>query len=155
MDNKTIRHFGTNALNELVEELRDRIIKKIDNVEKSIPKKLTDLENDLNLDNTITWDDIQNKPFEDADSILKNLDETFIPDTIQRTSSVLTQANQNSLDNSYSPTVDSDLVTKEYVDSLASSELEALALVTEMGFVEPAVNNEFIFTDANGAIYTM
>ena len=90
-----------------------------------------------------------------AEPLHKLMDEQYIPETIQRTSSVLTQANQNSLDNSYSPTVDSDLVTKGYVDLLASSELEALALVTEMGFVEPAVNNEFIFTDENGAIYTI
>lgn len=88
---------------------------------------------------------------------LKQLDEKYIPDTITRTSNILLQANKNSFDNLYSPVVNSDLATKEYVDLMlqAPSEMEALALVTEIGFVEPAINNGNIFVDENGAIYTI
>lgn len=86
---------------------------------------------------------------------IATLDEQFIPDTIQRTFSVLTQANTNSLDNSYSPVVDSDLATKGYVDSFAPTEIDAMALLMETGFIDsPVTDNGYIFTDENGAIYT-
>ena len=50
------------------------------------------------------------------------------------------------------------LATEEYVDSVMPSfpsEMEALALVTEIGFVEPVTNNGYVLTDENGAIYTI
>lgn len=46
MDNKTIRHFGKNTLNEFVEEVKERIISKIEKIEKTIPTKVSQLEND-------------------------------------------------------------------------------------------------------------
>ena len=46
MDNKTIRHFGKNTLNEFVEEVKERIISKIEKIEKAIPTKISQLEND-------------------------------------------------------------------------------------------------------------
>ena len=51
-----------------------------------------------------------------ANTEINPIDEKYIPDTIQRTSSVLTQANTNSASGSYSPTEDTDLTTKGYVD---------------------------------------
>ena len=54
----------------------------------------------------------------------------------------------------YTPTSDYNPATKLYVDSLIPSDVDALALVTEVGFVEPAANNGYILTDAKGTIYT-
>ena len=55
MDNKIIKHFGKNTLEEFVEELRDRIIKKITQLEEDLPTKLTDLENDLGVRRESVW----------------------------------------------------------------------------------------------------
>lgn len=81
------------------------------------------------------------------DIIDGQLDEKIIPDSIVRTSDVLSTANQNSLDISYSPTADSDLVTKEYVDYIVPSEEEVLVMLAENGVVD-------IATDMNGDIFT-
>lgn len=61
MDNKTIRHFGKNTLNEFLEELKERVVDKIHNIETIMPKKLSDLENDLEM--ATSWDDLKDKPF--------------------------------------------------------------------------------------------
>ena len=87
--------------------------------------------------------------------------EEYIPDTIARISDVLkqsdilTSANKNSEDTSYSPTLESDVATKAYVDSIVPTADDALALVAEIGFVNPSSNDGYVFTDENGAIYTL
>lgn len=53
MDNKTIRHFGKNTLNEFLEELKERVVNKLHELEKALPKKLSDLENDLDIVKTV------------------------------------------------------------------------------------------------------
>lgn len=41
------------------------------------------------------------------------------------------------------------------IDSIKNpSDMDALALVAEVGFVEPAMNNGYVLTDAKGTIYT-
>lgn len=52
MENKTIRHFGKNTLNEFLEELKERVVNKLHELEKALPKKLSDLENDLEIATT-------------------------------------------------------------------------------------------------------
>ena len=82
------------------------------------------------------------------------LDEKFIPDIIARTADVLASANQNSLDQSYSPIVDSDLTTKSYVDAHIPTEDDLLALVVELGLIEPVMESDGVFyTAENDAIY--
>ena len=38
-------------------------------------------------------------------------------------------------------------------DSIFPSEMDALVLVAEIGFIEPVSNNGYVFTDNNEAIY--
>lgn len=80
----------------------------------------------------------------------KQLDEKYIPSTIARDDEILTKTNTVE----YTPTSDYNPATKLYVDSIIPSEMDALALVTEVGFVNPVANNGNIFTDAEGNIYT-
>lgn len=64
MDNKIIRHFGKNTLNEFLEELKERVVDQLHELEQALPKKLSDLENDLEM--ATTWDDLEDKPFYDT-----------------------------------------------------------------------------------------
>ena len=141
---------------KLNEALQHVIIAVKTYIDKVTPTKLSDLEIDMEIGGSFSgsWNDITDKPFEDDGTI----SEKCIPDTIQRTSEVLSQANQSSLDDSYSPTAASDLVTKEYVDSIsiAPSEIEALSVLAETGFInQPIVGDNCIFTDSSGAIFTL
>lgn len=58
------------------------------------------------------------------------------------------------VDESYSPTKESDITTKKYVDSNIPTSDDAVALLAEAGFVEPASNNGYVFTNEDNVIYT-
>lgn len=78
MDNKTIRHFGKNTLNEFLEELKERVVDKIHNIETIMPKKLSDLENDLEM--VASWNDLKDKPFGEEvkpEMIIDSYEHTF------------------------------------------------------------------------------
>lgn len=102
MGNKTIRHFGKNTLNEFVEEVKERIISKIEKIEKTIPTKVSQLENDtvfateeyvnnnsgkvktvngnepdengnVEVDTASSWNDLKDKPFDSEVKITENV----------------------------------------------------------------------------------
>lgn len=71
-------------------------------------------------------------------------------------------ANGNVITDTYETKIDASAkldeakaYTDEQINILIPSEMDALMLVSEVGFVEPAQNNGSILTDNNGAIYTI
>ena len=64
------------------------------------------------------------------------------------------EVNDDSKEQGYSPIANSDLVTKEYVDSLIPTEDEILAIAIETGLICPVTNNSVIFTDDKKVIFT-
>lgn len=81
-----------------------------------------------------------------------------IPDEeIATVSDVLARANQNSSDESYSPIADTDLVTKEYVDSnVLTSDEDVLNMLMELDVVTPITNsNNEVYTSNDGKIYSL
>ena len=51
--------------------------------------------------------------------------------------------------------VEATEVVHNIIEESYPSDIEGLALVTELGFVEPAVNNGHIFIDKDGSILTI
>lgn len=76
---------------------------------------------------------------------IKQLDEKFIPNTIARTSSVLSTANENSATASYSPVEDTDLVTKGYINILIATDDEILEMLTQHDMLP-------VVADADGSL---
>lgn len=96
---------------------------------------------------------------DEVETVYDTIPEEYIPDTIARTDNILNQANSNSADYIYSPSVDTDLATKAYVDTIGNSIIptqeEAIALVTELGFVEPISNNGFLLTEDDDTVFVI
>lgn len=119
---------------------------KISELEKRIEQGLVDLDVTLTkegkaADAKAVGDEISKLKQQIGDINLSELD--FIK-----------EVNDDSKEQSYSPIVASDLVTKEYVDNLIPTEDDALTIAIEMGLVCPVTNNNVIFTNDKKIIYT-
>ena len=80
-----------------------------------------------------------------ADSAIKAIqdgDGNVITETYVLKTDVLTQANENSALLSYSPTEETDLSTKAYVDSHFLTEEETIELLAETGIIDAVVDEE-------------
>ena len=127
---------------QLNNALRKVLITLKDYVDKMTPKKLSDLDIDIDLNSVktingqspdengnieietiVSWDELQNKPFDEVDS-------------------EISEESENPVQNK---------VVKKYVDDIIPTEDETLSMLAEANIINLATDeNDDIFTDANG-----
>lgn len=129
---------------QLNNALRKVLITLKDYVDKITPKKLSDLDIDIDLNSVktingqepdengnieiktiVSWDELQNKPFDEVDS-------------------EISEESENPVQNK---------VVKKYVDDIIPTDEEVLHMLAEADFVDVITdNNGDIFTDLHGEI---